>query len=326
MYNKPNFRKEGFKGNQGSIDRCKGLFYGSIVGDALGGPVEFRKRGTFSEVTDMNLYNSMLGLKCGGWTDDTSMMLCLANSLIEKGSLNNEDVLRKYCDWRRNGYMSSMDYCVDIGKQTLNSLLDFENHGTLISKYSSDDYAGNGSIMRLAAVPIAFRNASMHNCIAACERSSETTHSSKICVDACRMLGCILYEILNVKHEDKSKILLTVRDTFTKEELHPAFHSIYDGDFVTKEIKSSGYVVHTLEAALYCFLTTETFKSAVLKAVNLGDDSDTVGCVTGQIAGAYYGYSELKSTVPSWLKKLLKKRMLNQVWKKLSSLKYEMLQ
>lgn len=308
-------------------DKCKGLYYGSIIGDALGGPVEFRKRGSFPEVTDMNLFNSSLGLKPGGWTDDTSMMLCIANSLIEnKGAINQKDVLQKYCDWFRNGYMSSMDYCVDIGKQTTKSLMDFEQHGTLMSKSSGDEYAGNGSIMRLAAIPIAFRNVTANECIEACKQSSETTHSSKICMDSCKLLGCILFELIHLDSDiphDKDSYIAIVQKHFSKDELHPALHSIYDGDFLRKYMRyitSSGYVVHTLEAALYCFYTTDTFKSAVLKAVNLGDDSDTVGCVTGQIAGAYYGYSHLKMTVPSWLTKLSKKRTLNDICKRLISI------
>jgi ADP-ribosylglycohydrolase len=300
-------------------DRCYGCFYGAVIGDALGGPVEFRKRGSFSEVKDMNLVNFNLGLEPGGWTDDTSMMLCLANSLIEhRGKLEPRDVLEKYVQWFRNGYMSSTEYCVDIGKQTIKSLIHFEHHGTLVSIESGDRYAGNGSIMRLAAVPIAFRTHSTSKCIEACIKSSETTHASKPCKDACALLGFILHEFIH--GVDKIDLVTRLQDSFQKDVLHPSLHTIYEAEYLHKTedmIHSSGYVAHTLEAALYCFYKTNSYKTAVLKAVNMGDDSDTVGCVTGQIAGAYYGFLHLKETIPSWLHSLAKKELLDDICVKL---------
>jgi ADP-ribosyl-[dinitrogen reductase] hydrolase len=300
-------------------DRCYGCFYGSIIGDALGGPVEFRRRGSFPEVIDMNLFNFNLGLEPGGWTDDTSMMLCLSKSLIENdGQINNNDVLLKYCDWFRKGYMSSKEYCVDIGKQTGRSLIDFEQHGTLVSKHSNDQYAGNGSIMRLTPVPIMFHKKSCNECMNACELSSETTHSSVICKDACKMLGCILYSLINGAKRENIISLFPIY--FKKEDIHPELHSIYDGEYLSKyeyQIKSSGYAVHTLEAALFCFMKTHDFKSCLLMAVNLGDDSDTVGCVTGQIAGAFYGITNIYSVVPSWINKLANKHDIDDICKDL---------
>ncbi len=300
------------------IDHCYGCFFGGVIGDTLGGPVEFKKRDSFPLVTDMNLYNYNLGLPEGSWTDDTSMTLCLAQSLIDKGILDSKDVLTKYSNWFRNGYMSVIDRCVDIGKGkgkgTVNSIIHFERTNNLISIL--DDplrFSGNGSIMRMSPIPIfcIIQNKTVEDCMEMCVKSSETTHSSIICRDSSKLFGCILYNL--IKGVDKDSLINIWRQQIDKKKLCKELHSIYSGDFLNKsrnDIKSTGYVIDTLEAALYSFFKFDNYHDTILFCVNLGDDSDTVGCVTGQIAGAYYGIRHIPR---KWIWKLRKLELLWQV-------------
>lgn len=285
-------------------DRCYGCFFGSVVGDALGGPVEFKVRDKFEKVVDMNLYNFNLGLEPGSWTDDTSMMLCLSKSLIDYPEYNAKDTLIRYSKWFRNGYMSSTSNCIDIGKTTATSIRDFELNGMLISSLDKDQYSGNGSIMRLTPIPILYSNKSINYCIEQAGKSSLSTHSSKLCIESCKLLGFIIHNLIN--GVTKKDLIIKLKEFNTITELQ----SICNSDFLNKSIKdieSSGYVISTLESALYSFYKFDTFKESVLFAVNLGNDSDTVGCVTGIISGAYYGIRKIPI---EWIKTLKKQNLL----------------
>lgn len=291
--------------------RCFGCFYGGIVGDALGAPIEFKIRDKFEPIKDMNVINFNFGLEPGGWTDDTSMMLCLAQSLIEKQRVDKKDNLEKYSKWFRSGYMSVKDHCVDIGYQTSKSILDFESNGSLVSKFNQDKDSGNGGIMRIGPVPIFYYNRDIQLCIKECEESSITTHSSQICRDAARYIGCILYLLINGIKRDH--LIEQVKIHISRESLCEEILDIYDGKYLEKErkeIHSSGYVIHTLEAALYSFFKFDTFKDSVLFSVNLGNDSDTVGCVTAMICGAFYGINAIPE---EWINKLHKLELLQNV-------------
>ena len=265
-------------------ERFTGCLLGLASGDAVGTTVEFRSRGSFEPLTDM-VGGGPFSLEAGQWTDDTSMALCLADSLIQQEQFDPHDQLRRYCDWRANGYRSSTGTCFDIGNTTSSGLSRYERTG---DPYGSPDdayAAGNGSIMRLAPVPMFFFGdvyaAAHHSGL-----SSRTTHGAVESVDSSRLFGTLLHRAL--AGCDKEEILF---GGDIPVDLAPKVVAIADGDYRDKsrdEISGSGYVINSLEAALWCFLQTDNFRDAILLAVNLGDDADTTGAVCGQIAGAYH--------------------------------------
>ncbi len=291
-------------------ERQFGCFFGGIVGDSLGGPVEFQGRDTFEPVTDL-MHNWNFNLASGSFTDDTSMMLCLAQSLIDNnGVLNKRDNLEKYFKWYNSGYMSVNNVCFDIGKGTQMSVRNFHSSGVTTSICSDKSrFSGNGSIMRLNPVPIKAKSES--ECINNAVFSSETTHSSIICLDACKYMSLFIYYIL--QGIEKDKLIDKCKEYFIGIELCEEMQGIYNATYKTKsrdDLSSSGYVINTLECALYSFFKFDNYNETVLWVVNLGDDADTVACVTGQIAGAYYGILEIKE---SWITGLQKQELLWQV-------------
>lgn len=276
-------------------DKLVGSFVGLAVGDAVGASVEFKSRGTFPLVTDMN-GGGPFGLPVGCWTDDTIMAICLAESLLFDPSLDKHDLLDRFCKWYKEGYNSPTGRCFDIGMTTCNALEEYMSSGSVINNnYASS--AGNGSIMRLAPVAIA-HHGDPEVAAALSAVQSETTHASELATGCCELLSDILTTLY--KSQDKQDIYKIK----IQEYWDPEVKKILDTNLKIKpekEIRSTGYSVHTLEASVWCFLTTENFEQAVLKATNLGDDTDTVAAVTGQIAGAYYG----ESGIPGhWIEKL----------------------
>jgi ADP-ribosyl-[dinitrogen reductase] hydrolase len=266
-------------------DRFKGCLIGLASGDAVGTSVEFQPRGSFAPVTDMT-GGGPFHLKSGQWTDDTSMALCLAASLTECNGFDAFDQMQRYCRWRSEGYMSSTGKCFDIGNTVAEALNNFIATGEPNSGPTREHSAGNGSIMRLAPVPMYF-HFSVRDSVYFSGESSRTTHGALECVEACQLFGTMLHRALS--GDTKEAILLSHDATQLKSK---KIQAIARGDYKNKDYKDitgSGYVVDSLEAALWCFLSTDNFKDAILKAVNLGDDADTTAAVCGQIAGAYYG-------------------------------------
>jgi ADP-ribosyl-[dinitrogen reductase] hydrolase len=286
------------------LDKCKGTLLGLAVGDALGTSVEFRPPGTFPLVTDLT-GGGVFNLPAGKWTDDTSMALCLADSLIEKKGFNAFDQLEKYLRWYKKGYNSSTSTCFDIGIATRQALNIFESSGQPYCGDSHRDSAGNGSIMRLAPVPI-FYYSDLDSLLKYAALSSQTTHAAPQCIDACKYMACMIAGAINGidKEELLSEHFMLNYSGLKMDDLDITIQEIIKGSFKTKQpphIIGSGYVVKTLEAALWAFHETTDFESGALKVVNLGNDADTTGAVYGQIAGAYYG---LKGIPGKWLKKI----------------------
>jgi ADP-ribosyl-[dinitrogen reductase] hydrolase len=278
-------------------DRFRGCLLGLAVGDALGATVEFRPRGSFDPLTDM-VGGGPFGLRPGEWTDDTAMALCLAISLIECQGFDARDQMERYCRWVDEGYMSSTGRCFDIGHTVASALRRYRRTGNPYAGDSDPFTAGNGCIMRLAPVPM-FYFPDLRAAEQYAAESSRVTHAAAECLDACRLLSRIIVRALAGTR--KELILLGDAETFTGA---PAIVAIARGQYLDKsqaEIRGSGYVVESLEAALWCFARTDTLADAVLMAANLGDDADTTAAVCGQVAGAYYGASALP---PSWLGKL----------------------
>jgi len=258
---------------------------GLAAGDAVGTTVEFRPRGSFQPVREM-VGGGPFGLKPGEWTDDTSMALCLAESLVSCRGFDAEDQMRRYCRWRDSGHLASNGRCFDIGLTVSAALRRFEATGEPFAGSADPRTAGNGSLMRLApAVLFGYPDAGEAERLAA--ESSRTTHGAAECIDACRLFARMLCRALS--GAPKEAVLLGDAEGFAGE---PAITAIARGAYLRKsenEIRGSGYVVESLEAALWAFAGADSFEEAILRAVNLGEDADTTGAITGQLAGAYWG-------------------------------------
>lgn len=255
-------------------DRLKGALLGLAVGDALGTTLEFSPRPAEPVVSDM-VGGGPFALKPGGWTDDTSMALCLADSLLEHPGFDPTDLMQRFVDWWRNGHNSHAGNCFDIGITTSNALARFEHGGEPYAGSTDPMSAGNGGIMRLAPVVLAFHgDPKRMREVAALQ--SRTTHAARECLEYAALLADAIHA--EVRGEGALETGHT-RDT----------------------VKSSGYVRYTFEAAVWAVATTGSFREALLAAVNLGDDADTVGAVAGQIAGARYGMAGIPG---DWLAKL----------------------
>jgi ADP-ribosyl-[dinitrogen reductase] hydrolase len=262
------------------------------VCDAVGTTLEFKPPGTFEPIADM-VGGGPFRLEPGQWTDDTSMALCLAESLIVQQGFDPADQMSRYVRWSREGHLSSNGVCFDIGGTVKSALLRFEASGEPFSGSTDPHSAGNGSIMRLAPVPLFFAR-DPKQAISMSGMSSRTTHGAQTAVDACRYLGALILGALQGvrKEELLSDHYCPVPGYWKGHPLCPEITAIASGSFKEKEppeIKGSGYVVESLEAALWAFYNSSSFKEGCLLAVNLGDDADTTGAVYGQLAGAYYG-------------------------------------
>ena len=265
---------------------------GLAVGDALGTTLEFRPPGTFAPIEDM-VGGGPFRLEPGQWTDDTSMALCLAESLIETGGFDPVDQLERYVRWYREGHLSSTGICFDIGSTTREALHAFERTRQPYCGSTNPRAAGNGSIMRLAPVPL-FHARDPAQAIEHSGDSSRTTHGAAVCVDACRYMGGLIAGAVNGAGKDEllSERYSPVPGYWQAHPLCPQIDEIARGSFRRKEppfIKGTGYVVQSLEAALWAFAKAKDYREGALLAVNLGDDADTTGAVYGQIAGAHYG-------------------------------------
>ena len=285
-------------------ERARGALLGLAVGDALGTTLEFKRPGSFDPLTDM-VGGGPFALEPGEWTDDTSMALCLAESLVERGGFDAVDQMERYVRWFRHGHFSVTGECFDIGITTRRALTRFEDTSEPFSGSTDANTAGNGSIMRLAPVPVAYAH-DPATAIHLAGESSRTTHGAPNCVAACRYLAALIVGAL--QGVDKSTLLSAryspVSGAWSERSLTPAIDAVAAGSFKDKrppEIRGSGYVVESLEAALWAFHATDSFEEGALAAVNLGDDADTTGAVYGQVAGAYYGVAGIPT---DWLELL----------------------
>lgn len=288
-----------------TLERFRGCLLGLAVGDAVGTTLEFKPKGSFTPITDM-VGGGPFRLQPGEWTDDTSMALCLAISLLECHGFNADDQMQRYCRWRDQGYLSSNGYCFDIGNTVNGSLRRYQAEGNPYAGVTDAWAAGNGSLMRLAPVPLFYFSEPEQAEHYAAE-SSRTTHGAAECLDACRLFSRQLLRALN---GDTKEQILCADDTFYGT---PKIQKIALGDYRTKDeegIRGTGYVVDCLEAALWCFFTMDNFEAAILKAANLGDDADTTAAVCGQLAGAYYGLSGIPR---HWLDRLVQREMIQDI-------------
>ena len=294
-----------------SPDRLRGALVGLAVGDPVGTTVEFMPPGTFDPVTDM-VGGGPFDLRPGQWTDDTSMALCLAESLVTCKGFDARDQMERYVLWLRDGHMSSTGKFFDIGHTTRSSLEEFIRTGEPYAGSTHPRAAGNGSAMRLAPVPMFFAKHA-RAAVAACADSSRTTHGAPVAVDVCRYLGALLVGAFAgaTKEELLAPYFAPVAELWKDQPLQSAVGDIAAGSFKAKkppEIKGTGYSADCLEAALWAFHTTRTFKDGCLAAVNLGNDADTTGAVYGQIAGAFYGEGNIPK---EWRERLAHRELIS---------------
>ncbi|CAE7225433.1 unnamed protein product [Rhizoctonia solani] len=315
--------------------RIKGSLWGLAVGDALGAPYEFRARGTYAPSKDMVTCTTFSHkgepLPAGSWTDDTSMQLCLAMSLTStEGKLDWVDAARRWVSWWKDGYMSVTGTCFDIGATTQFSLL---CHSKLLDPADPRpthtpnmnpkiEFSGNGSLMRLSPVPAALHG-DPSLAIKTASLQSKITHASPLCVDSCilataYMIGFYHAEA-NTAKERKETVLNPDFTPFSDgtpvplksaelRDLHRS-HSYKKKKVV--DITTSGYVLATLEAALWALWHSDTFEEGLMLLLPLGSDVDTVGAVYGELAGACYGYDEIPAR---WLDALQKRDLLQDAY------------
>ncbi|GHA58286.1 ADP-ribosylglycohydrolase family protein [Photobacterium aphoticum] len=282
------------------ISRATGALLGLAAGDALGTALEFKPKDSYTALTDM-VGGGPFDLEPGQWTDDTSMMLCLADSLIEKGGMDLNDQMQRYVRWYRHGENSCNGTCFDIGMTVQTALSSYERTGNPQSGSTSHFSAGNGSLMRVAPIALFFAHDNEQHAMQAANLSSLTTHGEERCVQACEIMTLLIHRLLNSEHiADREVFLKTTLTDYLQfsKDCHPEVRAIAECQFFSKSresIHGTGYVVASLEAALWCFVNSDSFEDGALLAANLGDDADTTAAIFGQLAGAYYGVSAIPS-------------------------------
>ena len=288
--------------------KLKDSIIGFIIGDALGVPAEFIGRATLknSPITDMEEYGTHYQPK-GTWSDDTSMTIATIDSIINKKGIDYNDIMNNFCKWAKNNEYTATDKCFDIGNTCSNAISRFNGNNALECGENSTYSNGNGSLMRI--LPIVFYSYYKNdmNEYELVKNISSLTHSHEISILGCYLYMKYIHFIIDGFDKYKSYEMLRSLDlsNFNTESIH-----VYDrilnnqiNRYKESEIKSSGYVVDTLEAVLWTILNTNNFKESILTAVNLGDDTDTVAAITGGISGIIYGLNNIPS---DWIDDLKK--------------------
>lgn len=288
--------------------RYRGALLGLAVGDALGTTLEFRAPGSFEPIDDM-VGGGPFKLPPGYWTDDTSMALCLAESLLEQQGFDAEDQMTRYVRWWQEGHLSSTGRCFGIGSTVQRALQHFQESGDPFAGSTDERSAGNGSLMRLAALPLAFRRDHANRWQHAVH-SSATTHGARACLDACGLYSELIVRALVGASRDTLLDTASIPAALFTDDSDSDILAIAKGSYTRKvppEIKGTGYVVDALEAALWAFHHSDSFAQGALMAVNLGDDADTTGAIFGQLAGAFYGESGIPT---AWREQLAQHHLI----------------
>ena len=303
------------------IDKIKAVMIGHAVGDALGVPVEFCSREEIAEdpVTDMRGFGSY-PVPAGAWSDDTSMSLCALDSL-SKGVIDHDEIMDNFVRWASNDEFTPTGEMFDIGRTCLTAIRNFlevDGRPALECGLTDEHSNGNGSLMRIHPFALyAFvKGGTLGKSLDIIREGSIMTHAHPRTIYACGIYAMVFWEIL--KGADKSKVLSEIENAAVLfDGIYPEESDHFEWAFHKKlasksadEISSSGYVVHTLEAALWCLLTTNSYKECVLKAVNLGEDTDTVAAVAGGLAGAMYGYDAIPE---EWRNTLIRREYIEEM-------------
>ncbi|WP_341299664.1 ADP-ribosylglycohydrolase family protein [Lysinibacillus sp. FSL H8-0500] len=301
--------------NSSLKERMLSTLYGGIIGDMMGVPVEFKARGTFyvEDVMGYGTYNQPPGT----WSDDTSLTLCLVENLIEQG--DTASLMDKFVQYMEQGYWTPFGEMFDIGITTAEAVSNYKKGILPESCGKTGEFDnGNGALMRIAPLVFVMRDElDFSKRAALIQQYTEITHAhprsivgsmvySEVLLSLYRnnSLKAALQEVYVLLHyhlQENLKAELASYDRIFQE----SFLSIAEGD-----IQSTGYIVHSLEAALWCVGTTTTFKEAILKAVNLGEDTDTVATIAGTLAGMHYPLEDIPT---DWLNKMIQKQKIDQL-------------
>jgi ADP-ribosyl-[dinitrogen reductase] hydrolase len=305
-------------------EKILGGLWGSLVGDALGVPVEFKDRQTVqqSPVKDMFGYG-IHRQPPGTWSDDSSLLLCSADSLIAHPHLDPQDMGNRFVRWRRKEIWSPHGEVFDIGTTTIQALNRIaEGVPAEMAGLDSANSNGNGSLMRIIPVSLRFAGRPTKKLLDYAQRASAITHRHARSQMACGFFSLFVRELLlgsaaSVGFNRSIEIFREhyERSVYWSVELDH-FETILDPQLALRpvsQISSSGYVLHTLEASIWCLLTTNSYHDCVLKAVNLGGDTDTTGCVAGGLAGVLYG---LTAVPKNWLNILARKNDVKLLFEK----------
>lgn len=279
-------------------DKLRGMMMGLAIGDALGAPLEFMQPGTFTEVKDY-IGGGVHGLAPGYWTDDTSMALASTVSLLQCGDFDPNDQAERFLRWYRDGYLSSTGRCFDIGNRTRAALRRFQSRGEYFVGDEALGSAGNGALMRLAPI-IIYAHVRGRSVELLARDHARLTHADPRCLESNQVFANCLCNALEVTEREA---VWQWSDAFQRPQ-NEEVRAVVDGSFLRRDppdIRGNGYVVATLEAALWAFAHSESFEEGMIKAINLGEDADTVGAVYGQLAGAFYGYQAMP---PRWRNEL----------------------
>lgn len=295
--------------NKTFYEQIRSALFGLAIADAVGVPAEFcpRRELTDAPITDMTGFRTHFQ-PAGTWSDDSSMAFCLADSMIETGTIHPRDIMERFARWCFNGDYTPWGKCFDSGHTCVQAISRFQ-HGTdpLLCGGDHGYSNGNGSLMRILPLLfplVRFANGPLWKCATAMEwihRISGITHRHPIARSACGIYLCVAQQLLTGEQDAVQK---GIDGALSWYEAHDAFRSALPvwkrlrsaaalQALPVEDIRSGGYVVDTLEAAVWCLLTTDSYRDCVLKAVNLGEDTDTTAAVAGGLAGLLYGMEDI---------------------------------
>jgi ADP-ribosylglycohydrolase len=309
-------------------EKIKSGLIGVCVGDALGVPVEFNSREEMSAdpVTGMRGYGSH-DVPPGTWSDDSSLTFCFAEALSQEKLGENlfRAIAKNFCLWYNEGYWTAYGICFDIGNTTVQAIRNLQlgvtpTEAGLTSEMSN----GNGSLMRVLPVAFCEKLLDFPDLINFAHQVSALTHRHLIAQMSCGIYVSIAANLLRGK--DKTTAYLDgveqIKTLYQNPDYNTEVHN-FDrvlnhniANFAEADISANGYVIHSLEASLWCFLNSNSYSEAVLKAVNLGDDTDTTAAITGGLAGIYYGMENIPS---EWIETIAKKQKILDLAESLSS-------
>ena len=265
-------------------DKALGLLWGLVVGDCLGSPIQFMGKDNHPWITEM-VPCEIFETPPGYWTDDASMAFCIEESFARLGRYDLADIARNFVRWLRKGFWSSLPVAFDIGEATRNGIRAFEATGSMVN--GREDSQGNGSVMRFAPSYLMARALGRPEII---HEISDITHASRGVRRTCDRMASILDELFATGKT-------TAVSKYASRE----------------ECNNSGWCVSTLESALWALNTTSSFEEALVAAVNLGGDADSIGAVCGQLAGAKYGFQAIPKR---WVSSIKDRGKIERLFKK----------
>jgi ADP-ribosyl-[dinitrogen reductase] hydrolase len=285
-------------------DRFLGALIGLAVGDALAAATQYRKPGSFAPVGDL-LGGGPFDLPRGGWSDDTAMALCLAESLVESNGFNPRDQVERYCRWQHQGYLSATGQCVGITANTARALAMAQWRRQMYSG-SHDPTQLDPEVLSRVAPATMFFFAAPADAVTHAADAARTTCQAAGAVEACKLFGAMLYAALGGK--PKSSVLTPTPELLDVATLRTTVAGLaLDAGQSAAAAPKAGDVVEALEAALWAFRSTDNFRDGALRAANLGANSDVVAAAYGQLAGAHYGVSAIPAT---WRNSLMHKDLI----------------